>query len=767
MNSSNKKPKAIVQHFWEIFFPYWPAFLCAAILSIACAWTYTKFQKPLYRVSASILIKDESKGNDDSGIAESLNLIHTKKIVENEIEVLTSRTLMNRVVDSLKLFEQIYADGRWKDELCYHDAPFTVELEDPSSLPAKKRISIVFKEKPITVELDGKTVMLNKWTASSVGKLRISLVNRPSWAKGYKYSAEFENPKVVVEKLLSNLSVMASSKLSTVIDLNLTDPHPKLSEDILNKLIQLYSTTNDAEKNSLANNALQFIQNRLDLVAKTLDSTEKKIAQYKSSQGMVDLSSQGKLFLENVSANDQQLSSISMQLGVLGEVEKYINGSAQKISVVPSTIGLNEPLLNSLLDKLNDAQLQKEKLRNTTGENSPTMKGLQDQIIRLRQSAVENIRNQRNSLESNKRSLSETNSNYSSVLNAMPAKEKSLVEITRQQKIQSEIYSFLLEKREEAAFSVSSTVSDNKIVDMAEASFQQVNLDRKYIYLLALLTGLGLTAAVIGYRELFNSNILYRSEIEALTAIPVIAELSETVPGTTRSDKPVAYNMKNNEFSRLSASLNFLGFSAKRNILLVTSALPGEGKSFVAMNIAQSLSMAKKKTVIVEGDLYNPSVSKKFGLDTGNGLSNFLSGFAELDEILTTVPENADLFVITCGNIAVSNASSLLASARMKKLIDSLSRDFEQVIIDAPPFEVVPDAFHLSTLASATLMVIRHNYTPKNIVERFDELNRINPLKNLGIVFNAVKSRGIGPSKYRYGYHHHSTVKPYKLSKYV
>ncbi|HTF30694.1 MAG TPA: GNVR domain-containing protein, partial [Flavitalea sp.] len=523
--STTGSKKSLLNQLWKMYIPYWPVFILLLGVAYGTAWYYLSTQPPLYESKARLLIKDEKKGMDDSKMIESLNLISTKKIVENEIELLTSRSLMSEVVLGLKLYAPIYFKGKWRDSSGYSSSSIKIDVRDPSILSEYSKIG--FKEDTINaaIIIGGKSYRMNEWVNTPYGTLKFtrSKAKNPSTHSQQYFS--LINPKEVTRSLMSKLEVTSSSKLSTVIDLKLKDEDPVLAEDVLNELIRSYNRAAVNDKNALTGNTLKFVQERLNIVGRHLNSIQKKIQQYKSDKGAVDISSQGKLFLENVSENDQKVSDVNMQLAVLDQVEKYVEQNNPNGGIVPSTLGIKDPLLSDLLEKLYDAELEKEKLKGTTGENSPLMESLSNQIDKIKPSIHENIRSQRRSLEATRTNLASTNSSYSTLLQSIPQKERDLVEISRQENIENTIYEFLLQKREEAALSNSSTVADNRVVDLAESTLKPVSPNRKLIYVISVIIALGTAAFIIAAKELFSSKILYRTEIETLSSYPVVAEI--------------------------------------------------------------------------------------------------------------------------------------------------------------------------------------------------------------------------------------------------
>lgn len=735
---------------WAKYFPYWPAFLILAALGSGGAWLYLHYKLPVYESTASILIKDEKKGLEDSKMMESINMLSSKKIIENEMEVFKSRTLVKAVVQELLLYAPVYEVGKWLDLPAYSTSPIKIQVRNPDVVVDVKRVDFNYQSASKEITIKGRKYMLNHWVNTPWGELKF-LPAKGSYNSAGQFYFSLVHPKKITQQLIKNIDITTSNKLSSVINLKLKDAVPERSEDILNTLILTYNKAAISDKNTLAYNTLLFLDERLRFISGGLDSIEKQLQQYKARKGAIDLSSQGKLFLENVSGNDQKLSDVNMKLAVLKQVEQYVFSNDTRGGLVPSTLGVDDPLLTNLLEKLYKAELDYEKLKRTTGENNPDLLSIRDQIQKIKPGILENIHSQQQSLEANKRNLYTTNTAYSSLIQALPQQERDLVEISREQNVKSAIYSFLLQKREEAALSNSAMVSDTRLIDKAESSLDPVGLGNKYIYAFAVLLAIGLGIAFITIRDLLTNTILFRKEIETITDIPVIGEIALDKSSAPLVISEGSSGLISEEFRLLRTSLFYLGTEVPGKKILITSTIPGEGKSFVAVNLAISLALSGKKVVLAEFDLKNPTIAKKLKIDNTEGVADFLTSRTEVNEIIRPVENNPNLFIVTAGNLP-HNPSELLLSDRTPQLLDYLKNHFDFVIIDSAPVGILSDAYVLSRFSDATLYIVRHKKTPKKMLERLEKNIKINELKNLAIVFNGVSNRGFGNNSYGYGY---------------
>ncbi|HVZ98659.1 MAG TPA: polysaccharide biosynthesis tyrosine autokinase [Chitinophagaceae bacterium] len=750
----NESEENLIQQVVSKYLPYWPMFIAAIVIAGALGYLYLRYTTPIYQATATILIKDEKKGNEDSKIMESLDQISSKKIVENEIEILQSRTIMEAAVKDLGLYAPVSETGTVHSISAYVTSPVVVRVPDPDSLKPQPKIFLSYNKDTKTVWLNSKyEYPLNQIVSTPFGYLEF-LPNkyfRPSDTATHPLYFSLQDPKSVASGLIANLVAEPSGKLSSVIDLSYLDEVRQRAEDILNAILKAYDKASIDEKDQLARNTMAFVADRLNAVAHDLDSIQKKVQQYKSGQGAVDLGVQGQLYLQNVSANDQKLGEINMQLAALEKIKKVVTSNDNNGVIALSTLGVTDAQLSPLLDKLNTEELNYTRLKKTMGENHPSLVQIADQINQLKPSILQNIESEEQNLSAEKQNLSATNSGYNGILQAVPQKERELLDISREEATKNSIYAFLLQKKEESELAYASTVSDHQIVDTAQVGELPVKPKPMIIYLAAIVACLGLCFVIITIKDSLTGKVLYRQEIESRTSIPIIGEVA-----FDKSKNPLVIQAGTRsfiaeEFRKLRISLSFLGINDDHKKILVTSSISGEGKSFIAANLAVSLSLTGKKVVLVDLDLNNPTIAKILNITPEDGISEFLKGEKDPEEIIKRVKAHENLFFISSGSLP-EDPTELLANGKVKEMIDYLDNIFDIIVIDTSPIVLVTDGYLLTGLCDATLYVVRHKYTPKILIKRMNETNRINPIKNPAIIFNGVKVRGFFKNNYGYGY---------------
>ena len=747
----NDKSTNIVTQGVYRFIPYWPLFIVFLMVGLTAAYVYIKLATPMYETTATLLIKDENKGAAESKTVESLDMLSTKKIIENEIEVIQSASLLKQVVNTLHLYAPVYREKTLKKETAYSTSPILIEMPSTDKVHVVEKVYFNYDYAKAQVLINNRSYPINQLVNTPYGKLKFITNKNAEQPSEGKLFFSILNPKDVAASLGKRLSVSTSNKMTSILNLTLTEDDPKKGEDILNELITAYNQAILKDKNNLAGNTLEFIEARLSSVQQDLESIEKRIERFKSRKGAIDLSTQGQLFLQNVSANDQKMSDINMQLAVLDEVQNFAASSNKGLGIVPSTLGVSDPSLSQLVDKLYTSELEYDRLRKTTGENSPLLVSIADRINTLRPGIMQNISSQRRSLMASKNNLNSTNNSYSSMLRTMPETERELLDINREQGIKANIYNFLLQKREETALSHASTVSESRVIDNASSSDNPVNPKKKVIYLSSVLLAMISAMGFVYGRESFSRKIMFRHEIEQYTDLPIIGEIS-----IESSDNPIVISNTRKtfiaeQFRKLRMSLNYIGVNSKRKRILVTSSISGEGKSFIASNLALTLALSNRKVILLDFDLNNPTLTTKLKIQELRGISEYLQGEAEIDDIIVQTDVNPNFYMIPPGRLPY-NPTELIMNGKAEELLNYLDGIFDFIIIDTAPVLPVTDAYVLSPFCDATLFVVRHGYTPKLFIERLDANNKINQLNNAAIVFNGVTPRGFGSSHYGYGY---------------
>jgi len=740
----------LIEEITHKYIPYWPLLLLLAIPCIMLAWVYLKFKQPVYEVAATIQVKDSKKGVNDDQITESINMLSDKNIVENEVELIKSKTFVDEVVTDLHLYAPTYQKGKFVEKSAYVTSPVVVQVDDPKNLKPAKKVHYSYDFNKKTVQLGNKQYPINQYVSTQYGRLMFT--QNPYFKKSTpgEYYFSLVEPRNVSAGVYGGLDVSATSKLSSIVKIKFKDAIPQRGEDIVNAMIDKYNKASVAQKTDVAKNTMAFLDQRIAKVVSDLNGVEGRISSYRQRAGVVNLTDQSRLYLQNVAMNDQRLADLNVQLSVLNQVEKYIS-SKESAGIAPSALGVNDPTLAKLLDRYYDSELQYEKLKQTTAENNPVLQTVVGQINTLKPAILENVRNQRINVQASLSNLALTNNSYNSVLGGMPAKERELIDVSREQSTLNTLYNFLLQKREQTALAYSSAVVESQVIDRAEASVLPVSPNKAFTYGAALILAIVLTIAYIIYRDILSNKILFRNDITKHTIFPLLGEISHVRKGKQMLLTGKDFTSVQDEFKQLCIAGGFFSKDNKNKRILITSSNEGEGKSLILANIALILSQAGKKVALIDADVTTAQLSKTFRAFNSSGLTDFLSGAVNSPAEIIKASGYKNLSVIPAGD-GRDNEEDLFLNGKMELLLQHLDDKFDFILIDGVAVNPSASPYILSDLCDATLYVVRHRYTAKSVIRKLDETNELKPLKGLALIFNGIKSRGFILKTKGFGY---------------
>lgn len=742
--------------FFLKYLRYWYWFVLALITTIGGAYLYLQYAVPIYKVSATLLIKDEKKGSSSSNdILKELDMFSGSKIVENEIEVLKSKVLAEKVIDDLNLTVSYYNEGWLRDAELFKKSPISLNYVSLKDIAYQDPLYIRTIDAQNFELLDENKASIGKYIYTqalnnSYGSFRVFLTD-PKTKSGDIIKVRFVRRESLVQAFVTKIQVELINQKSTVLQLSLEDAVPEKGKVILAKLIDAYTYSSLEDKNSEATNTLRFIGERLQLITGELKDVEKDVEQYKTTQGITDLSAEGNLFLEKVKDNDSKLSEVDIQLKVLDGVERYL-ASGQN-NVAPATLMVNDPILTSFIEKLGELELQREKTSRTVQAGNPFLETITTQIANTKQAIRENVSNQKKGLVITRNGLQGNNNRFESAIRTIPRKEREFVNIQRQQNIKESLYLLLLQKREETALSYASTVTDSRVVDTPHSTPKPVKPTPDIIYLIALLAGVILPAAVINIRYLLNDRVQSRKEIENATGLTVFGEIALKDKSHVGSLVDLSSrSFISEQFRTLRTNLQYVNTNKgdKGTVMLLTSSTSGEGKSFVTINLAASLAALGKKVAILELDLRKPKLSAYLGEERDNGISNYLVGATNETDIIKKTKVN-NLFLVSSGPIP-PNPAELLSNGRIETLLKVYRETFDYVMIDTPPIGLVTDATILSPYIDVCFYLVRHEVTQKQNLNILNDLKKFEKFKSLNVIFNGVNYKNSQEYRYGYGY---------------
>lgn len=759
----------------ELLFRYlihWPWFVVSIIICIACAWGYLRLTTPIYNISATVLIKDEKKGGGASMSSdlEKMGLegfVSSSSNVDNEIEVLRSKSLAREVVNNLGLFVAYMDEDEFPSKELYHTSPVLVSLthQEADKLPGRMEINMIlqptgalgvqitvgekeyrkqFDKLPAVFPTDEGTIAFfaNNDTLSAVCPENIT--------KERHITAFINRPFSVLKEYVSSLSIAPTSKTTSVVVISLENTNTRRGRDYINKLLEMYNINANNDKNEVAQKTAEFIDERIGIISKELGSTEQDLENFKRSAGITDLSSEAQIALTGNAEYEKKRVENQTQINLVMDLQRYMKGN--EYEVLPSNIGLQDAASASAIDRYNQMLVERKRLLRTSTENNPTIINLDTSIRAMRTNVQATLDATLKGLQITKEDLAREASRYSRRINDAPTQERQFVSIARQQEIKSGLYLMLLQKREENAITLAATANNAKIIDEALADDNPISPKKTIVYLAALVLGVGLPVGVIYLIGLTKFKIEGRADVEKLTSLPVVGD----VPLADEKTGSIAVfenqnNLMSETFRNVRTNLQFMLENGK-NVILVTSTISGEGKSFISANLAISLSLLGKKVVIVGLDIRKPGLNKVFNIPKKeHGITQYLTNTtANLMDFVQPSDINKNLFILPGGTVP-PNPTELLARGGLEKAIETLKANFDYVILDTAPVGMVTDTLLIGRVADLSVYVCRADYTHKAEFTLINELAENNKLPNLCIAINGLdlNSRKYG---YYYGY---------------
>jgi tyrosine-protein kinase Etk/Wzc len=746
------------------YLQYWYLFVIGVVLCVSAAYIRIRYTVPQYYISSNILIKDDKKGQ---GLAESaafsdLNTFQFGKNIDNEIILLKSRNLVERVLTELSFHTTYYYEGRFHDlEVYGSNLPLKVIVSslEPSaygktiSVHTRENNSFEIEEKTSTGEAEKSSHKFGQQINKPYGVFTIVASSGNSPVKpGQKLLIQFHGIADLAGYYSEKISVYPISKNTSVLNIGLLDPVPEKGIDIVNKLIEVYEKEAVEDKNKIAANTLRFIDERMAYLTTELSDVEKNVELFKKQNNLTDVSSEASISLSGASEYSRQLAAYELQLDLLNSIENYLKKEENQFDLVPSSLSIQDPTLSSLISKFNELQLERQRMLRTTQPENPLVVNITDQLSNLRANIKENLRNIKNGMSITRQNLMANSSRFESRKRQVPEIERELLEINRQQSVKANLYLYLLQKREESALSLAATVSNSRVIDAASAGYP-IGPNKPMLYTIAILIGLGVPFAGLYLKDLLNDKVQQLNDVEKMTPTPILGEIARNRKGgktvvITKDNRSSIAEM----FRHVRTNLQFATLGKENKVILITSSMSGEGKTFFSINLAASLVLTGKRVVVIGMDLRKPQLLQALELRDAPGISNYIvSNTISVNDIVMPVKDVPELYVIGSGPVP-PNPAELLLSPKVEKLFHILKESFDYIIIDTAPVGQVVDAFMLAPYVDSTIYLVRYNYTNKAQIEIINKVYREKKLKHPMIVLNDAKKENGHGYGYGYGY---------------
>ncbi|HQH18302.1 MAG TPA: polysaccharide biosynthesis tyrosine autokinase [Bacteroidales bacterium] len=765
---------------------FWKLFAVVVFISLLIAFLYLRYTKPAYKITSTILIKDDSKSRaGGSSLLNELDVFKQQSNLQNEIGILKSKSLSRKTVNEQNLFiSYYYSTNRLKRKIeIFDECPFKVVVDTSSIQLLNTPVQINFtSQTDYKIKVNDfentatyKFSKIAKDTVTDFSLLKVEasgkinepfkvdffsfkIVKNPDFKDVFdlqkNYSFIISNPMKIGEAYSKSIEIKKIDKESSIIEISLKSTIPSKAIKYLTALSENYIKLDLEFKNLTATKTINFIDSQLQLITDSLNNVEDVLEKFRSKNKIIDLSAEYTAILTKLEAQDNEKVKTNMEIKYYEYILEYLQQKNEYTDIVsPSYLGISNTNINKLVTELITLATEKNKLEISSTENNPYYTAIEKNIAVTKSSLIEQIKN---SLSLAKISLKEINKRISlseESINKLPGTERDLLTIQRKFNLNDETYSFLMEKKAEASISKASNLSNNMIVDPAELE-AQVSPNTKMAYLIALLLGLILPYLFIRIREYLNDSIQSKNDIESQTKLPIIGSIAHSNYKTSLVVIDNPRSIVSETIRSTKANMDFIS-SKESNIITLTSTVGGEGKTFSSMNLSCAFAISDLKTVLIGCDLRKPKIFNDFNLTNTKGLTSYLIGKCELNEIVNETHIN-NLHIITAGPIP-PNPAELLSSEKMKNLLGELRSKYDYIIIDTPPLGIVTDALFLMKYADINIYVTRFNFTSKKVVKEVNDIVKTTGVKNVcflinDIVYKKAKYGKYGKYSNKYGY---------------
>lgn len=784
--SKNEEPINLYAIFFK-YFVYWPWFVASVLICLVGCYIYLRYQVPVYKVSSSVLIKENDKrggssANNPLGGLQDLGMFSMTNNFDNEIEILKSRTLIKKVVNDLGLYISISEERTFGyNTPFYKNSPVNVYMtpEEAEKLEASIKLRMTYTSGELSVKgeytLDGVgrnfEYNFNKLPAvlpTPVGVLSF-MVNESFVSDTIQAMEEnihlityVSSPTVIAGNYAENLSVEPTSKTTTIALISIQSAVKQRGADFINRLIAFYNQDTNDEKNEVAQKSAEFIEERISIINRELGTTESELANFKQRSGLTDLTSDAHLALQENSKYEQQRTENATQISLVTYLRDYINDPKNTDEVIPANVGLQDANLASIIEQYNAMLIERKRLLRTSSVKNPAVVNMNTGIEAMRYNVQTTVNSVLKGLQIARTDIERQARKFEGRISNAPLQEKEFMTISRQQEIKATLYIMLLQKREENAITLAATANNGRIIEEPLPDKYPVSPKKKVFMLAALILGLGIPVGIIYLNDLLKYRIENREDVEKITNVAILGEIPL---GVKPEEGAIVVRENRNDmmeetFRALRTNMLFM-LGSDEKVILVSSSQPGEGKSFIAGNIAVSLAYMGKKVIIAGLDIRKPGLNKVFNLSRrAEGITNYLSDpqHVNLSDMIQHSEISSNLDILPGGPIP-PNPTELVASDALDKAIEQLKEHYDYVVLDTAPIGLVTDTAIIGRVADLCVYVCRADVTPKAAFGYINTLRDEKKFSKLATIINSIdmskrkNSYGYGyGKKYGYGY---------------
>ncbi len=764
-NISTPQGEKIID-FGSIFNKYkrfWWLFALSFIACISLAVVYLKYKLPEYLVISTILVdQEDDAGSAGASLLKSLSIGGGGASVDDEVVVMGSQSICNNMVKELKL-NRLYVQRNSlldKDDL-YKNSP--IEIDAPDEVFDTLSIGMSFK---VSIKGDGKADIkvkkgMFKTLATVTDRPLPTTVMTPYGSYVVRPTNYYKQGKEVViyanvtgnllrtEQFMKDMTVKVLNKKSNAIYMDVATTNIKRGKDMLNTMIRLYNERGQQEKDEQAVNTANFIKERLGLIYNELTKSEADIEAYKRAHNMVDVESQTKASIARQEQAESKIVALEAQYRIVGLINEFISDPRNKYSYIP--FEADSTAASGSIKAFNQLAMRRAELAQSAHGDNEALKELDRQLDNMRETIHKGVNNTLSALRIQLDKVAQVSNKSQGEIGQVPTEEREMRSLYRDQGIQNALYTFLLQKREENALVLAATTPKGKIVDNAYAQSKPVAPNVPVVLLVALLAALMIPILLLYLKSLFTTKFSTQDELQELSKSPVLGEICHNRHKESLVVKPGKTSSIVELFRLLRNNVQFLMTKKDDKVVLVTSSISGEGKSFVSTNLASSFALLGKKVVLVGMDIRSPQLANMLSIKDMPGVTNYLSTpDMEISKIVQQVPDVENFNVIVAGPIP-PNPSELLLGERTTQFFEELRKDYDIIIIDSAPIAMVSDTFSLAKFGDATLFVTRANHTKRNLIKYFNEVVARKQFNNAAVVLNDSNPRLSAGYGYGYG----------------
>ena len=761
---------------YEIFFKYltyWPWFLVSILICVISTIIYIRYTTPIYSISSKILIKEQDNRRRNTNPLASINDLGNFTIVNNiidELEIIKSKTLVEKAISDLGLYISYTQHRKTGYDLqLYKNAPVQVYMtpEEASQLISLVQLKMVYNNQQLNAHINyinkkGETIVLEKHFTelpavlpTDIGTISFKANTEFTSPESVEFLATISKPQAIVGRYRGSITT-TYNKGSNITAISIQDAIPARGVDFINQLVKVYNEDANNEKNEAAQKASDFIEERIAIINSELGSTENELASFKQRSGLTNLASDAQMALQENSRYEQQLTENATQLNLVQDLQNYLNDPKNINDIIPSNIGLEDASLNAIINQYNTLIGERNRLLRTSSENNPAVIHLNASIESMRINVQTSISSVLRGLQITQRNLQREANKFMGRISNAPKHEKEFMTIQRQQEIKAALYTLLLQKREENAITLAATASNGRIIE-APASGGPVTPQKSRLLLFSLIIGLGLPAGIIYLMDILKYKIENYADVEKITKAPIIGEIPLVNDALKNESNSIVIHENRNDvmeeiFRALRTNLLFL-LEKGQKVILVTSSLPKEGKSFVAANLAVSMAFLGKKTLIIGMDIRKPGLNKTFGFSTrSHGITNFLQNpeQVKLSDIIMHSDISPNLHILPGGSVP-PNPTELVARPIFNETINRLKEYYDYIILDTAPIGMVTDTAIIAQAADVCVMVCRADFTPKAAFKNINNWEENKTWPKLATLINAIDMKQ-RKNSYSYGY---------------